>query len=131
MMTEPSAPANEAARIVVDAALAVHRTLGPGLLESAYEHCLAHELVVRGVPVQRQVMLPVAYRDTTVDAGYRIDLLADDLVIVEIKTVEHLLPVHEAQVLTYLKLSRRPIALLLNFNVTLLKHGIRRLVHSP
>ena len=125
---EPSEAANAAARAVVDAALAVHRALGPGLLESVYEHCLAHELQERGVDVQRQVTMPVAYRGTHLDAGFRVDLVVGDCVLVEIKAVERLLPVHEAQVLTYLKLSGREIGLLVNFNVVLLKQGIRRLI---
>ena len=127
---EPDAAADLAARSVVDAALAVHRALGPGLLESVYEHCLAHELATRDVSVERQVPLPVTYRGTRVDAGFRVDMIVAGVVLVEIKAVERLLPVHEAQVLTYLKLSRQRIALLLNFNVVLLKHGIRRLIRS-
>jgi GxxExxY protein len=129
-MPEPSLEADAVARTAVDAALAVHRTLGPGLLESVYEHCLAHELETRGILVQRQALLPVTYRDTKVDAGFRVDLVVGGMVIVEIKAVEQLLAVHEAQLLTYLKLSSMPIGLLINFNVVLLKHGLRRLVRS-
>ncbi len=129
-MPEPSLEADAVARAVVDAALAVHRTLGPGLLESVYEHCLAHELETRGILVQRQALLPVTYRDTKVDAGFRVDLVVGGMVIIEIKAVEQLLAVHEAQLLTYLKLSGMPIGLLINFNVVLLKHGLRRLVRS-
>ena len=129
-MPEPSPEADAVARTAVDAALAVHRTLGPGLLESVYEHCLAHELETRGILVQRQALLPITYRDTKVDAGFRVDLVVGGMVIIEIKAVEQLLAVHEAQLLTYLKLSRMPIGLLINFNVVLLKHGLRRLVRS-
>ena len=116
------------AALVVDAALAVHRELGPGLLESVYEQCLAHELESRGVAVQRQVAMPVRYRGIRVESGFRMDMLVGDRVIVEIKALETLLPVHTAQVLTYLKLAHRRLGLLINFNVPLLKQGIRRLV---
>jgi GxxExxY protein len=129
-MIEPSEAADAAARAVVDAALVVHRALGPGLLESVYEHCLTHELSERGVEVKRQVAMPVAYRGMRLDAGFRVDLVVGDRVLVEIKAVERLLPVHEAQVLTYMKLSGREVGLLLNFNVVLLKQGIRRLVRA-
>jgi GxxExxY protein len=130
-MPVPATPVDLTARAVVDASLAVHRTLGPGLLESVYEHCLAHELVSRGIPVQRQTLLPVTYRDIRVDAGFRTDLIVDECVIVEIKSVEKLLPVHEAQLLTYLKLTRHQVGLLINFNVALLKQGLRRLIRTP
>jgi GxxExxY protein len=113
---------------VLDAAFAVHRTLGPGLLESTYEICLEHELCLRGHEVQRQVALPVVYDTIKLDAGYRIDLLIDGAVIVEVKSVETLAPVHEAQVLTYLKLSSRRLGYLINFNVALLKQGIKRMI---
>ena len=125
---EVSAAVDDVARIVVDAGLAVHRTLGPGLLESAYEHCLAHELYLRGVSFRRQVPLPIVFKGTTLDAGYRLDLLVGDSVVVEVKAVEALTRLHEAQVLTYLKLSGYRVALLMNFNVEILKHGLRRLV---
>lgn len=118
----------EAAREIVDAAIVVHRELGPGLLESAYEQGLAYELVRRGPKVERQKVLPVTYQELQIDAGYRLDLLVQDRVVVELKAVEKLESIHEAQVLTYLKLSRCRIGLLLNFNVRLLKNGIRRLV---
>ena len=120
--------AEAAARQCIDAAVPVHKTLGPGLLESAYEHCLAHELTLRGIAVQRQVALPVVYEGEKLDAGYRLDLVVDSSVIVEVKSVEALAPIHDAQVLTYLKLSGLRIGLLINFNVVLLKQGIRRLV---
>ena len=115
------------ARQVVDAAFKVHSTLGPGLLESVYEVCLAHELGKRGLLVRRQVALPVSYDDIRVDAGFRIDLLVEDCLIVEIKAVEKLLPVHKAQVLTYLKLSGHRLGLLINFNVPLILEGIKRI----
>ncbi|HRI82132.1 MAG TPA: GxxExxY protein [Opitutaceae bacterium] len=118
----------DAAREIVDAAIAVHRELGPGLLESAYEQCLAFGLIRRGLKVERQKVLPVIYQELRIDAGYPLDLLVQDRVVVELKSVEKLESIHEAQVLTYLKLSRCRIGLLLNFNVRLLKDGIRRLV---
>ncbi len=116
---------------IVDAAITVHSTLGPGLLENAYETCLAWELAERrGLSVRRQVELPIVYGHVRLDAGYRLDLLVGDEVIVELKTVERLLPVHEAQLLSYLKLSERRVGLLINFHVTRLKDGIRRLVNN-
>ena len=116
------------ARSVVDAALALHRALGPGLLESAYEACLAYELESRHHTVLRQVALPVVYQSVRLDAGYRVDLMVDDAVIVEVKAVDGLAPLHEAQLLTYLRLSRRRLGLLINFNVVLLKNGIKRMI---
>ena len=116
---------------ILGAAIAVHRALGPGLLESTYEACLAFELVDRGLAIVRQVALPVVYRGVRIDCGYRLDLVVEGRVILEIKAVERILPVHEAQVLTYLKLSELPVALLLNFNVPLLKDGIKRFVGHP
>jgi GxxExxY protein len=118
--------ANEVSREAVDAGLKVHRALGPGLLESAYEHCLVHELVKRGLVVARQVPLSISYDGMTIDAGYRVDLLVQDLLIIEIKAVDALTRVHHAQLLTYLKLSGRRLGLLMNFNVALFKDGIRR-----
>jgi GxxExxY protein len=116
------------ARSIVDAALTVHRALGPGLLESAYEACLAHELECRGHSVRKQVGLPVVYNSIQLDVGYRLDLIVDDDVVVEVKAIETLVPLYDAQLLTYLRLSRRRLGLLINFNVTLMKHGIRRLI---
>ena len=113
---------------IIDAAMKVHTALGAGLLESAYEACLAFELEKQGRMVATQVRLPVLYESVTIDAGYRIDMLVDDEVIVEIKAVETLIPVHEAQLLTYLKLSGKRIGLLINFNVPHLKNGIKRMV---
>jgi GxxExxY protein len=116
---------------ILGAAIAVHRALGPGLLESTYEACLAFELLDRGLAIVRQAALPVVYRGVRIDCGYRLDLVVEGRVIVEIKAVERVLPVHEAQILTYLKLSELPVALLLNFNVPLMKDGIKRFVGHP
>ena len=113
---------------MLDAAFAVHRTLGPGLLESTYELCLEHELRQRGHETLRQVALPVVYDTIKLEAGYRIDLMVDGVVIIELKSVEALAPVHEAQVLTYLKLSSRRLNYLINFNAALLKQGIKRMI---
>lgn len=116
------------AREIVDAALTVHRELGPGLLESAYEQCLAFELTRRGLKVERQKELPLVYQGMRIEAGYRMDLLVGDRIIEELKAVERLEALHEAQVLSYLKLSGFRIGFLINFNVRLLKEGLRRLV---
>jgi len=113
---------------VVDAGFKVHKTLGPGLLESIYEHCLVYELEARGLSLQRQAALPVRYGDIVLDAGYRLDLIVENAVIVEIKTVESLTRLHEAQILTYLRCSGCRIGLLMNFNAVLFKQGLRRLV---
>jgi GxxExxY protein len=113
---------------VIGAAIEVHRQLGPGLLESAYEKCLAFELEERGCHCTRQLELPVKYKGVQLDCGYRVDLLVEDRLIVELKCVDRLLRVHEAQVLMYMKLSNAKIGLLINFNVPLLRNGIRRFV---
>ena len=113
---------------IVDAAYAVHSNLGPGLLENVYEQCLAHELTKRGLRLQRQLALPVIYDEIRLDAGLRIDMLVEDSVVVEIKAVEGVIPVHKAQVLTYLKLSDRRLGLLINFNVVRIKDGIQRII---
>jgi GxxExxY protein len=113
---------------VVGAAIEVHRCLGPGLLESSYEACLCRELMLRQVAFERQVPLPVLYKGIQLECGYRIDLLVSGLVIVEIKAVESLEPIHEAQLLTYLKLKKLWVGLLINFNVPVLKNGIKRIV---
>lgn len=118
----------ESARQVVDAGLKIHRALGPGLLESAYEHCLAHELALRGLSARKQVLLPILYEGQRLDAGFRIDLIVDERVIVEVKAVDALTSVHKAQILTYLKLSHLRLGLLMNFNVTLFREGLRRIV---
>ena len=117
------------ASMAVDAGLKVHRALGPGLLESAYEHCLMHELCLRGAQVDRQVPLPITYEGIRLDAGYRLDLVIGRLVIVEIKTVEQLAPIYTAQFLTYLKLSGLRLGLLMNFNLPTFKAGLRRVVN--
>lgn len=116
----------EIARQVVDAAFRVHSTLGPGLLESAYEACLQYELEKRGLGVLRQLELPIRYGNITIEAGYRIDLLVEDSVVLELKAVERLQPIHEAQLLTYMKLSGKQLGFLINFNVSLIKQGIKR-----
>jgi GxxExxY protein len=121
---------NETSGEVVDAALKVHTALGPGLLESAYELCLAHELTKRGRKVLRQVAVPIVYYGEKLDCGYRIDLLVDDEVIVEIKAVKSLLPIHHAQILSYIRLARKPLGLLLNFHEQRMKDGIVRKVDS-
>jgi GxxExxY protein len=113
---------------IVGAALEVHRALGPGLLESAYEECLCHELHLRGASFRRQVDLPITFKGLQLDCGYRMDLLVEDTVVVELKSIEKLLPVHEAQLLTYMKLARKPVGLLINFNMPLLTQGIIRRV---
>jgi GxxExxY protein len=113
---------------IIDAGLKVHRTLGPGLMESAYEQCLAFELERRGVVARRQVALPIIYDGVRLDAGYRLDMVVEDTVIVEIKAVEALTASHEAQIMTYLKFSALRIGLLVNFNVFLFKHGLKRFV---
>jgi GxxExxY protein len=120
---------NRITEVIIGAAIEVHRALGPGLLESAYEACLAFELNERGLAVDRQKELPVIYRGNRIDCGYRLDLLVERAVIVELKSIDELAPIHEAQVLSYLKLSGCPVGLLINFNVRLLTHGLKRLVY--
>ncbi len=114
---------------ILGAAIEVHKQLGPGLLESTYQACLCHELELRGISFECQKPLPLEYKGIRLECGYRIDLLVADLVIVEIKSVEALAPIHEAQLLTYLKLTGVKVGFLINFNVVVLKDGIRRLVH--
>ena len=111
---------------VIGAAIEVHRQLGPGLLESTYETCLCYELVARGVPFLRQVPVPVVYHDVKLDCGYRVDLVAGSQLVVELKSVAAIEPIHEAQLLTYMRLGGWRLGLLINFNVMLLKSGIRR-----
>jgi GxxExxY protein len=118
---------NEVSGSIVDAAMKVHSALGPGLLEKAYEVCLVHELQSRGLVVVVQAALPVIYEGLRMDAGYRLDVLVEDTIIVELKAVDALNPLHEAQLLTYLKLSGKPLGLLLNFNVLHMRDGIKRL----
>jgi GxxExxY protein len=119
---------NELTSAIIGAAIEVHRVLGPGLLESAYEECLCRELALRQVPFDRQRPLPVEYKGIRLDCGYRLDLLVAGAVVVEIKAVEMLLPIHDAQVLTYLRLGGWKVGLLINFNVPMLRQGIKRLV---
>lgn len=122
---------NEITGAIVDAAMKVHSTLGPGMLESVYEKCLMHELAKRGFKVQNQLWLPVIYDGVQIEGGYKVDLLVENLVIVELKVVEHLLDVHKAQLLSYLKLGGKRVGLLINFNVVHLRDGIKRMVNSP
>jgi len=130
--TEPQrtipARVNQTSGVVVSAAYAVHSHLGPGLLESVYEKCLAHALRRRGSVVQRQLVLPIDFEGLRVSSGLRLDMLVNDCVVVEIKAAEVLLPVHKAQLLTYLKLSGHRVGLLINFNVPVIKNGITRVV---
>lgn len=113
---------------IIGAAIEVHRHLGPGLLESAYEECLCHELHLRGLSFRRQVDLPVTYKGVHLACGYKIDVIVQEEVVLELKTVERLLPVHDAQLLTYLRLSGNHVGLLINFNTALLTRGIKRMV---
>jgi len=115
---------------VVDAAFAVHCELGPGLLESAYETALCRELNLRHIPFEHQKAMPVHYKGTALDCGYRIDLLVDGAIVIELKALDELAPIHEAQLFTYLKLTGCQLGFLINFNVRLIKHGIRRVVHN-
>ncbi|HTG74609.1 MAG TPA: GxxExxY protein [Terriglobia bacterium] len=117
---------NQCTEQIIGAAIEVHRALGPGLLESAYEECLCRELAVRSIPFERQRPLPVEYKGTRLDCGYRIDLVVAGTVVVEIKSVSNLEPIHDAQILTYLKLGGWKLGLLINFNVPVLKDGIHR-----
>jgi len=119
---------DELSKKVIGHALEVHRNLGPGLLESAYEQCLAHEFLCAKLVFQQQVDLPVEYKGVRLDCGYRIDLLVDGKLIVELKSIDQLLAIHEAQILTYMKLTRVSVGLLINFNFPLLKQGIKRFV---
>ena len=121
---------NELTEQIIGAAIEVHKRIGPGLLESAYQACLGRELELRNVPFEKERPLPVEYKGVQLDCGYRLDLLVAGRVVVEIKAVDELLPVHTAQLLTYLKLGGWQVGLLINFNVALLKDGIRRIVHG-
>ena len=126
---EPIPPeVEQAARITIDAAFKVHKTLGPGLLESVYEACLAHELRQRGIQVETQIALPVIYEGLRLEAGLRLDMLVANQLIVGLKAVEKMNSLFEAQLLTYLKLTGRRLGLLINFNVPLIKHGIKRII---
>ena len=119
---------NKVTETIIGAAMTVHRALGPGLLESAYEACILHELTQAGLKVVQQKPLPIIYKGVTLDCGYRLDLMVEDEVIVEIKAIEKLLPIHTAQLMSYLKLAGCNVGLLINFNVEVLKHGIQRVV---
>lgn len=121
---------NKITETIIGSAIDVHKSLGPGLLESAYEACLAFELADRGLSVERQKALPVVYRDVKLDCGYRLDLLVEEKVIVELKAIDRLLPIHSAQLLSYLKLSGCKVGLLINFNVKILKSGLRRIIND-
>ncbi len=121
---------NDIATLVLDGAFQVHRELGPGLLESAYEACLFYELNERGLFVEKQKPIPVVYRDVELDVGYRVDLMVENKIIVEIKAVSELTDIHLAQILTYLKLAKCRLGLLINFNVKMLKDGIKRVVNN-
>lgn len=121
---------NEISKIVIGRAIEVHKALGPGLLESAYQTCLYHELIEAGFYVEKEKPMPIIYKDIHLDHGYRIDLLVDNKVVIEIKTVDMLLDVHTAQVLTYLKLGNYKLGLLMNFNVSMLINGIKRYVNK-
>lgn len=117
---------NEITRKIIGCAIEVHRDLGPGLLESAYEECLSHELINHGLNIKRQQPVPVIYKDIKLEYGYRIDILVEDQVVVELKVIDDINPVHEAQILTYMKFAMKPVGLLINFNVSILKDGIHR-----
>lgn len=119
---------NQITEKIIGSAIEVHRNLGPGLLESAYEECLVFELVKAGLRVDRQKAVPVVYKDIKLDCGYRIDILVENTVVIELKVVDAINPVHEAQILTYMKFANKDIGLLINFNVTVLKNGIKRFV---
>jgi GxxExxY protein len=123
---------NEITHAVIGAAIEVHRSLGPGLLESAYHECLCKELILRGIPFERERPLPLEYKGTRLECGYRVDLLVAGSVVVEIKSIEAIAPIHEAQLLTYLRLGGWQVGLLINFNVVVLKNGIcRRVLALP
>ena len=119
---------NQITNAIIGAAIEVHKQLGPGLLESAYEECLFYELSNKGLKVDRQLGVPIIYKEIKLDYGYRIDLLVENKVIIELKSIECLTPVQEAQILTYMKFTQKEIGLLINFNVVLLKHGIKRYI---
>ena len=124
---------DELSRKIIGAAIEVHKHLGPGLLETSYEECLAFELTQLGLSIKRQQPVPVVYKDVKLECGYRLDILVENKIIIEIKSVDALAPIHEAQILTYLKFAQKETGLLINFNVTQLKQGLRRFVmtHKP
>jgi GxxExxY protein len=118
---------NQITEQIIGCAIEIHRALGPGLLESAYEECLCYELSQKELKFKRQVALPVVYKEVKLDCGYKLDIVVEDLVIIEIKAVQNLLPVHEAQLLSYLKSGNKPVGLLINFHISVLKNGLKRL----
>ena len=130
-VTEKRKDVNKLTELLIGCAIEVHRTLGPGLLESAYEVCLCRELSLRGIHFERQVAIPVEYKGVKLDCGYRADLIVTDMILVEIKAVDQLAPIHDAQLLSYLKLTGLKVGLLINFNERMLTHGIRRKVLGP
>jgi GxxExxY protein len=117
---------NEITKIIIGCAIEVHKNLGPGMLESAYEECLIFELIQKGLKTEKQLPVPVVYKEIKLDYGYRIDVLVENSIIIELKAVDSINPVHEAQLLTYMKFAQKPVGLLINFNVTVLKYGIKR-----
>ena len=124
-------PINDITGDIIGAAIEVHRQLGPWLLESTYQACLCQELAIRNIPFEKQLALPVIYKGLQLDVGYRIDLLVENQVIVELKSIEALAPIHSAQLLTYLRLTQRRVGLLINFNMVVLKDGVKRLINDP
>ena len=118
----------EISRMIVDSAIKIHRTFGPGLLESAYQKCLAHDLTKRGLKVECEVTLPIVYDGQTIESGYRVDRLVEDCVIIENKTVDQILPVHQAQLLTHMRLRRINLGFILNWKAPMMKQGIKRMV---
>jgi len=121
---------NQVSGIILDSAIAVHTAIGPGLLESAYQACLGYELKTRGIKLQAQVPLPIRYGEVYLDVAYKMDFLVEELVVVELKAVERLLPIHEAQLLSYLKLSNKKLGLLINFHVARVRDGFKRIVNG-
>ena len=121
---------NEITEKIIGTAIEVHRTLGPGLLESAYQECLIYELKSLGLKVKKELILPIIYKDLILEHGYRIDLLVENNIVIELKTVDKFSEVHSAQILTYMKLGNHPLGLLINFNTKLLKNGIKRFINT-
>jgi len=121
---------NQLSRMIIGAAIIVHSELGPGLLESAYEECLAYELIQKNIPFERQKPIPVVYKGNQIDCGFRLDLLVANSVILELKAIDQILPIHQAQLLTYLKLTHCKLGLLINFNVQKMVNGIKRMVNN-
>jgi GxxExxY protein len=126
--TQPKLRHEDLTEQIIGAAIEVHKAVGPGLLEAVYEECLCHELKLRGLAFERQMLVPVVYKGVTLDCGYRLDLILENIVVLEIKSVERVLPIHEVQLLTYMRLLSKPVGFILNFNVSALRHGIVRKV---